>query len=133
MRLTSNTRRTVALALAAAQLFAVAHLALVPHTTNAAGQVAGSRFDIIEHLDASAHPGPHAHNAAPVAATQGEENCAVVGLLRASLSQRAPAPAPLCRAVFDSPSTAPDVFAEPTRRQRLLAAPKASPPFADVA
>ena len=122
-----RSRRSVATVLAAAQLFAVAHLALVAHTSSLSGGVASRGHAIEEHFDAVAHRGAHAHTPSQLPAGQGEEHCAVLALLSASS-----APASQSRAVPVVHSTEPLVSVlssyAPTRRERLLAAPKASPP-----
>lgn len=119
--------RRLATLLAAAQLCAVAHLALVPHTSTVSGAVASSGHDIEEHLDAMLHGGAHAHAPSPPP-RPGEEHCTVVGLLRASSA--GPGAPPALALFADSQAKAPAPAAAPalSRRERLLFAPKASPP-----
>jgi hypothetical protein len=127
----SSPRNWLATTLTVAQVFAVAHLALVPHTSTSSGGVASIGFAIEEHVDTLAHQGPHAHQQAP-APKVGEEHCTVLALLSASShgpqgGLRVVATAPSSEA---APATA-SAYA-PTRRERLLSAPKASPPVSPL-
>lgn len=123
-------RPGLALALVVAQLFAAAHLALVPHTSSASGRVAEQSFSIEEHVDAVAHQGPHAHLPGTDGTPRGEEQCTLVCLLSSSLAPKRDSSHWLTLALAPAPVAPAPVSAEPSRRERLLAAPKASPPSA---
>jgi hypothetical protein len=122
--------RWLATTLVAAQLCAVAHLALVPHTASLDGIVASSGDNLQQHLDAASHPGPHAHTAAPVSHGGGEEHCTVVGLLRSAASAPTQAPAFVLSDRAARVERVPDSRHALTRLELLLVAPKASPPVA---
>lgn len=121
-------RRALATLVAAAQLFAAAHTALVAHTASVSGELASGSFDIIQHLDAAGREGDHAHTPAPMRAPQGEEHCVVASLLRASTTLSAAAAALPARHLLESPLPTAAFVADCSRLERLLAAPKASPP-----
>ena len=128
---TALSRRWVATALAASQLLAVAHLALVPHTSTSSGTTATRGHAIEEHLDALAHHGAHAHAPASKPAAQGEEHCTILALLGASSAPQAAARTIALAAPADSPAALTSSHA-PSRRELLLSAPKASPPAAPL-
>jgi hypothetical protein len=121
--------RWLATTLVVAQLFAVAHLALVPHTAGVSGAVASSVTDLEQHLDAVSHPGPHAHAPPKHALRSGEEHCAVLGMLRAAMGHQHTPPSGISVVHVDAPRELLSALVAATRRERLLAAPKASPPF----
>jgi hypothetical protein len=120
--------RWLATTLVAAQLCAVAHLALVPHTATVNGVVASAVDNLQEHLDAATHPGPHAHTPAPATRGVAEEHCTIVGLLHASSGGAAtPPPFTLSEAEGEVEGSVDPARAQ-SRLELLLAAPKASPP-----
>jgi hypothetical protein len=124
---TARSIRSFATALAAAQLLAVAHLALVPHTASSSGALATRGHAIEEHLDALAHHGAHAHAPSPQQPVQGEEHCTILALLSASSAPQAAARSVAPVALWEEIARTTSSRA-PSRRELLLAAPKASPP-----
>ena len=120
--------RWLATTLVVAQLCAVAHLALVPHTAGASGNVVSSVAALENHLDELIHPGPHAHAPSPPVARGEEESCSVLGLLSSASSGRLTVvPLTLSEGEARVERVPTSSFA-PDRRALLLAAPKASPP-----
>lgn len=120
--------RWLATTLVLAQLCAVAHLALVPHTAGTSGRVATSVAALENHLDEFIHPGAHMHAPSSQTVRAGEEHCAVLGMLRgSSCAPTDPPPFTLSEGEARVERVPNSTYA-PDRRTLLLAAPKASPP-----
>jgi hypothetical protein len=121
--------RWLATTLVLAQLCAVAHLALVPHTAGTSGRVATSVAALENHLDELVHPGAHMHAPSSQTVRAGEEHCAVLGMLRAAMGGQHPATERISVELPSAQRELVSALVASTRRERLLAAPKASPPF----